>query len=299
MAQPQVILRYLNLLVTPFPPVQPNDASPLGKKSYHNSRQFASIQVPTIEQKRRDVRLSMAGRAVLLSFDEFMQEFVPAPAGETEPADRFKTADFSAIPHKVEFDMYEPMTAAFNQDWLLPHDVAVATPHKADGNVASMQKIDSGLYPRDDASHDSTRWLSIELSIECKTEPTQQDPLDDSGLAPEAWAGKRKEVLGQVMCYAVLVFNNQQRTHHFTLLLLGPMARIMRWDRSGLTATNKFDYTKKPEYLAQFLWRFGRMTPEQRGHDPTAQRILPGSDDYKLMHARADIQTKARDVLSS
>ncbi|OSD00272.1 hypothetical protein PYCCODRAFT_1469602 [Trametes coccinea BRFM310] len=237
----------------------------------------------------------MAGKIVLLSFEEFLEKFVPAPEGESEPVDQFKAADFSTIPHRGESDMYEPLTAAFNQDWLLPHDVAVATPNKGDADVASMQKIDGGLYRHNDAPDDSTRWSSIELSIECKTEPTQQDPLDDSSLGPEAGSIKRKDVLGQIMCYAVLVFDNQQRTHHFTLLMLGHMARIMRWDRAGLLATKKFDYTKKPEYLAQFLWRFGRMTPEQRGHDPTAQRVLPGSDDYKLMHERAERLMKAPD----
>ncbi|KAI9062408.1 hypothetical protein FKP32DRAFT_844181 [Trametes sanguinea] len=238
----------------------------------------------------------MAGKAILLSYEEFMQEFVPAPEGELEPETRFKAANFSAIPHKGESDMYKPLKEAFNQDWLLPHDIAVATPNKADGNVASMQKIDGGLYHRHDAPRDSTNWSSIELSIECKTEPTQHDPLDDSSPEEaEAEAIKRKDVLGQVMSYSVLVFDNQQRTHHFTLLILGPMARIMRWDRAGLSATNKFDYTEKPEYLARFLWRFGRMTPEQRGHDPTAQRVLPGSDDYKRMHKRAEQLMKAED----
>ncbi|OSD00249.1 hypothetical protein PYCCODRAFT_1469576 [Trametes coccinea BRFM310] len=273
----------------------PNDASPVGKKSYHDSGQFASIQTPNVIKRRRDVRLSMTGKIILLSFDEFMDRFVPAPEGETEPTERFATADFSAIPNKQESRMYDPMKAAFNQDWLLPHDVAVSTPNKGDGNVASNQKIDGGLYPRAEAPQDSTRWSSIELSIECKTEPTQQDPFDDGSAWPEPSSIMRKDVLGQIMCYAVLVFDNQHRTHHFTLLLLGAMARIIRWDRSGLLATHKFDYTKKPQYLALFLWRFGRLTPEQRGHDSTAERILPGSATYKLMHARAATPMKAGD----
>ncbi|KAI9062415.1 hypothetical protein FKP32DRAFT_844644 [Trametes sanguinea] len=282
-------------LGVPVPPFQPNDASPVGKKSFHDAHHFASNQSPTVDKKRRDVRLSMTGKTIILSYEEFMKEFVPAPEGEPEPESRFKTANFRAIPHNTESDMYQPLKEAFNQDWLLPHDVAVTAPHKGDSDVASMQKVDAGLYLRHEAPHDSTRWSSIELSIECKTESTQQDPLEDRGSPPEAEADKRQDVLGQVMCYAVLVFDNQHRTHHFTLLLLGPMARIMRWDRSGMLATKKFDYTEKPEYLARFLWRFGRMTPEQRGHDPTAQRVLPGSDHYNLMHARAETVRRAED----
>ncbi|KAJ2965828.1 hypothetical protein NUW54_g13986 [Trametes sanguinea] len=182
-------------LGVPVPPVQSNDASPS----------------PTVNKKRRDVRLSMTGKTIILPYEEFMKEFVPAPEAEPEPEGQFKTADFRAIPHNTESDMFQPLKEAFNQDWLLPHDVAVTASHKGDSDVASMQKVDAGLYLRHDAPHDSTRWSSIELSIECKTESTQQDPLEDRGSPPEAEADKRQDVLGQVMCYAVLVFDNQHR----------------------------------------------------------------------------------------
>ncbi|KAL7277771.1 LOW QUALITY PROTEIN: hypothetical protein ACG7TL_008714 [Trametes sanguinea] len=266
----------------------PQDASPVGKKSFHDSTQFASIQFPTISKKRRDVLIAMRGKTVLLSFEEFMKLCVPAPQDEPEPLQHYHAVDFSAVPNKIESEMYEPLMTALNQDWLFPHDVAVSTPHKADPNVQSKQKIDGGIYRRNDAPHDSTRWSSIELSIECKTEPTQLDPFEDNSSGPEPRSIRRQDVLGQIMCYSVLVFDNQHRTHHFTLLILGSMARIIRWDRSGLLVTHKFDYTEEPWRLLQFLWRFSRMTPAQRGHDPTAERIVPGSADYILMHARAE-----------
>ncbi|KAI8968615.1 hypothetical protein BD414DRAFT_582105 [Trametes punicea] len=160
--------------------------------------------------------------------------------------------------------MYDPLTQAFNQDWLIPNDVAVATPSKPDPSVKSKQKIDGGLYRRQDAPEpmSETRWSAIELSIECKTLDIQQDPLDETKLdTPEADSKLRQDVLGQIMCYAVLVFDEQWRTHHFTLLILGGKARIFRWDRSGVVATPKFDYIEEPWKLGSFLWRFARMTP--------------------------------------
>ncbi|CDO77506.1 hypothetical protein BN946_scf184912.g5 [Trametes cinnabarina] len=242
---------------------------------------------PNVDKKRRDIRLSMTGKTILISLEEFMNRFIPAPPGETEPVEAFKAVDFTGIPQDIESDMYGPLVAAFNQEWLLPHDIPVSAPHKGDGTVASNQKIDGGLYLRGNAPQDSTSWSSIELSIECKIDATKQDPFDDKTKNPEASAITRKDVRGQIMCYAVLVFDNQHRVHHFTLLILGAMARLVRWDRSGVLVTHKFDYTKEPEKLAQFLWRFGRMTPAQRGHDTTAVRVLPGSADFRLMHARA------------
>ncbi|OSD00269.1 hypothetical protein PYCCODRAFT_1414661 [Trametes coccinea BRFM310] len=232
----------------------------------------------------------MASKIVLLSLEHFMEQFVPAPVGEVEPLDLFLSTELNAIPQKVESHTYEQLIEAFNQTWLLPNDVAVSTPTKLDGDedVASQQEIDAGLYSRHNAPHDCNRWSLIELSIECGIEPIQQDLFDDDSTMAEASSIMHEDVLRLIMCHAVLVFDNQHRTHHFTLLILGPEARIIRWDRSGLLATNMFDYTKNPEYLVRFLWRFSRMTPTQRGHDPTAERIIPGSADYELMHARAE-----------
>ncbi|CDO78019.1 hypothetical protein BN946_scf184907.g9 [Trametes cinnabarina] len=279
------------------PPTTYYDASPVGRKSLHDSLAgaFASERTPNVDKKRRDIRLSMTGKTILISLEEFMNRFIPAPPGETEPVEAFKAVDFTGIPQDIESNMYGPLVAAFNREWLLPHDIPASTPHKGDGTVASNQKIDGGLYPRGNAPQDSTSWSSIELSIECKTDTTKQDPFDDRKNNPEASAITRKDVRGQIMCYAVLVFDNQHRVHHFMLLILGAMARLIRWDRSGVLVTHKFDYTKEPEKLTQFLWRFGRMTPAQRGHDPTAVRVLPGSADFRLMHARAATPLKNRE----
>ncbi|KAH9889430.1 hypothetical protein C8Q73DRAFT_707543 [Cubamyces lactineus] len=89
------------------------------------------------------------------------------------------------------------------------------------------------------------------------------------------------------MCYSVLIFDNQRRTHHFMLMILGKMARIIRWDRSGLVATKKFNYVSQPELMGRFIWRFARMSAAQRGHDTTATRISPDSAEYRLMKMRA------------
>ena len=66
------------------------------------------------------------------------------------------------------------------------------------------------------------------------------------------------------------------------------MARIVRWDRSGVFVTHKFDYTREPLKLARFLWRFAHLTDAQRGRDPTATPVLRADDDYALMCLRRD-----------
>ncbi|KAH9889432.1 hypothetical protein C8Q73DRAFT_654349 [Cubamyces lactineus] len=177
--------------------------------------------------------------------------------------------------------------SALNQDWLLPHDRCVATPHKRDPKSGTSEKIDGGLYPLQYAPEETqeTRWSFIELSIECKTKDVQHDPFDEAKDVPEPVSDIRRSILGRIMTYSILVFGNQHRTHHYTLMILGNSARIIRWDRSGVVATKKFKYVQNPLMLAQFLWRFARMTPAERGHDTTAVRVLPGSAVYKIMQA--------------
>ena len=129
----------------------------------------------------------------------------------------------------------------------------------------------------------------MELSIECKTDGVQHDPFDESNSSGnhEDTSAIRKDILGQIMCYAGYIFDNQRRTHHFMLIIFGKKVRIIRWDRSGVVATKPFDYVAHPELLLSFIWRFGRMTPAQRGHDPTATRIARDSPLGMLMRERA------------
>ena len=66
------------------------------------------------------------------------------------------------------------------------------------------------------------------------------DPDDDDDTPESQPAADRH--LGQIQSYSPLVFDKQHRTHHFTVLFFGDMARIIRWDRSGTVVTEKFNY---------------------------------------------------------
>ncbi|KAI0359590.1 hypothetical protein OH77DRAFT_1395667, partial [Trametes cingulata] len=182
---------------------------------------------------------------------------------------------------------------ALNHSWLLGDYVVRATPSKPDPNVRSNEKVDGGLYNTKDAPmhHEHTKWADIELAIECKTQAGRDDPFEDDEEkdgAPEPTGYHRRKVLGQIMSYASLVFQNQHRTHAWTLLIIGDAARLVRWDRSGVIASHKIEYVKQPITLTRFLWRLVRLSDLQRGHDPTAVRIRPDSVDYRLMVERAN-----------
>lgn len=121
------------------------------------------------------------------------------------------------------------------------------------------------------------------MSIEFKAHPSTQDPFSDGNADFEANAITREESRGQIIHYTSEIFLRQQRCFHFSILVLGIRARIIRWDRSGAIVTELIDYRNDPVKLCEFLWRFGRMSRAQQGYDTTAVCLYEGDHHYKLM----------------
>ena len=144
-----------------------------------------------------------------------------------------------------------------------------------------------GSKPKENAITD---WSNVELSLECFMKHDQVDPFEDTDPDPELeydLARHRAKNLNQMVSHSVLVFNQQHRTRHFTLVFLRARARIILWDRSGLLITPAFDYRKNPSFIAKFLWRFCNASPESRGHDTSAVRLRDTDADYAYMDAIA------------
>ncbi|OBZ74038.1 hypothetical protein A0H81_06280 [Grifola frondosa] len=162
---------------------------------------------------------------------------------------------------------------------LLPVDT------KGDLNDPSNNKVDVGAYwrssaPKDDRPH----WELQRLWLEFKKDEHRDDGFDDDNLAQfEARANFRQKIRGQLIAYAEMVMKQQQRTHLFSVFILGNCGRILRWDRAGACVTKKFDYVKHPEILGEFFWRFSHSTLEMQGHDPSAVLVKPGTKEYRLM----------------
>ncbi|KAI1784358.1 hypothetical protein LXA43DRAFT_1042940 [Ganoderma leucocontextum] len=180
-------------------------------------------------------------------------------------------------------DMYDYISKALNNYKQFNKVEFVTTAYKPDRSDTSKQTIDCGMYncgavPKPeytDAQEESRRmvWALIELLIECKLDPVNQDPFDERFQNNEAVAEKRREVLGQILSYVELAFKYQQREFVFMVLFLGRYARVVRFDRSGIVASEKIDYAERGAELTTFLVRYARLGPTNRGHDPTASRI--------------------------
>ncbi|KAI0770685.1 hypothetical protein C8Q74DRAFT_1202236 [Fomes fomentarius] len=226
------------------------------------------------------------------SFNTFMDKYVQYDG--VIPDDNYFAGLFDEVPFGPgqEARMYAPFETAVNKGDITGNFTLVSTTSKPDPTDETGQKMDSAMYRKGHSppSNGQTDWSKVELSCELKATDVKDDPFDDSKGHKTyfpASSDKRRRNLGQIMSYATLVFDRQHRTHHFTVVILGSMARLIRWDRSGLVFTEKFNYRTEPHKLGRFLWCFSRLTPAQRGHDPTVTPVVPGSGDHELMLRRA------------
>ncbi|GJE92072.1 hypothetical protein PsYK624_082250 [Phanerochaete sordida] len=74
----------------------------------------------------------------------------------------------------------------------------------------------------------------------------------------------------QLFNSAQALFLRQHRTRLFQLLLVPRGARFILFDRSGAIVSQRFDYLKTPDTLADFFWRVSNMSDAARGLDPAA-----------------------------
>ncbi len=156
-----------------------------------------------------------------------------------------------------------------------------------------MYPMNFAPEPGQTAAGDESRrtdWSQIDLCIECKLHSTNQDPFDEKKPENEPEAQERREVLGQILSYAELVFKHQQRTFHYMLLLFRESARIILFDHSGIVVTKKVKYATDGAQLTEFLVRYGRLkSAEYKGNDPTAVRIETTDPLHTLVHEYANL----------
>ncbi|EPQ50704.1 hypothetical protein GLOTRDRAFT_66831, partial [Gloeophyllum trabeum ATCC 11539] len=130
------------------------------------------------------------------------------------------------------------------------------------------------------------RWDRMALYIEFKSygNSVKCDPFDDRTTHPnENPAAGRESARGQLIAYAAAMFARQQRTHGFSIIILGEYARIIRWDRAGAVFTERLNYVARPEKLAMFLWHFAHLDRRQQGYDDTAELIEEDSRLHNMM----------------
>ncbi|KAI0753087.1 hypothetical protein C8Q80DRAFT_1351432 [Daedaleopsis nitida] len=212
-----------------------------------------------------------------------------------------------ASPSK-EKDMYDALPEALNKSKLCPGFTFVATPSQSDPSDPTNQAVDGGMYPDDHVpttgegyAYPPVDWSDLEIPMECKLHERNDDPFEDDEPNHEPTAESRKDTFGQILSYAEFVFQYQHRTFFFMIIFLGDYARIIRFDRSSIFATKKFNYKTETWKLTEFLSRYARLSSVERGHDCTATRIRPGTPLYDKMQKKGAVESgdNAQQLFSS
>ncbi|RPD57722.1 hypothetical protein L226DRAFT_490916 [Lentinus tigrinus ALCF2SS1-7] len=242
----------------------------------------------------------MAGKISIVDVDLFFDRYIPSPP-KKEPTEILSTLQWTGPPTLEDALNSKAMINTFNT-WITSEDAeaapcpgvdsykVVVTTGRDDSADETKQRADLALYPTH-AAPDQTEqpnWSAVEVFIDCKPEPTQDDPFDDKADNFLPSSERRRRNFCQIMLYASTIFQSQHRKHQFSVVLLGDMARIIHWDRSGVVATEKFNYREEPSKLSRFFWRLCHMSAAQRGHDTTVKEIHTDTVEYELMMLRAE-----------
>ncbi|OSD00262.1 hypothetical protein PYCCODRAFT_1469592 [Trametes coccinea BRFM310] len=234
--------------------------------------------MPSVDQGLLEV---MPCKQIELSYDEWMAAFMTT--AEVQADGKAYDGLFDGVPTDTkESDMYEPLVAAVNGAGILGDFVLVNTIGIRTGKMSRH----CGMYPKTCSlavTEKRTVWVAIEAFIVCKPDKSASDPYEVGMYDRAPYTDEGRETLSQIATYASEAFEIQHLTHHFGVVILGSSARLGRWDRAGIVFSSKFDYKKEPAKLARFFWSMAHMTPEARGHDLSATRILPGSADYDIL----------------
>ncbi|KAJ8462016.1 hypothetical protein ONZ51_g11169 [Trametes cubensis] len=210
-----------------------------------------------------------------LDFDIFVRELIKPVADE--PEDAFFDNLFDSVPtSNCEHAMYEALADAINGKAMGPGFFFATTPSALGSDDSTKEKVGCWMYAAGSRAiiDERTDWTTIEVSVACETEHA-----DDAEAVDGRWTG----LIDSITSFSSLVFRYQLVTHHFTILFLGDCARLAMTDRAGIIYTSHINYKANPAKLGRVFWRLSRATPEARGHDPSAVRILRGSPEYDAM----------------
>ncbi|KAL1948275.1 hypothetical protein VTO73DRAFT_12350 [Trametes versicolor] len=138
-------------------------------------------------------------------------------------------------------------------------------------------EVDSGSDYGDPLSLVSrTAWAWAELLVEVNTPNKTSSPCGTRSLDDL----EHQLAEGQIIHHIREVFSRQHRIFVFIIDVCGPTARLCLFDRAGAIISVLFDYVDDPATLATFLYRFTKMSREQRGYDPTATLATDAEDGH-------------------
>ncbi|KIM58288.1 hypothetical protein SCLCIDRAFT_128505, partial [Scleroderma citrinum Foug A] len=99
-------------------------------------------------------------------------------------------------------------------------------------------------------------FVVLEMSIELKRNKSY-NPFSDAENTPfEKCTEDALSMRGQITAYVTAQLGKQFCHFTFSVVIIGEMVHILRWDCSGAVVSRAFNYVQNPELLVQFFQRF-------------------------------------------
>ncbi|KAJ8519090.1 hypothetical protein ONZ45_g3926 [Pleurotus djamor] len=224
-----------------------------------------------------------------------LDECMPLPENEEMPTD-FASNHFQDKTIKLETDLSEHLRTLINGDDgetpLFPGWKIVDTSNHKDPNSKEATRVDLTLVQtaKYNPAHRHNKAIT-EMDIELKVIPSDafndnfgHQLEDDSEWDSPFEVTTGADTRGQLAMYASEICSRQHRTHLFMLYLCHPYARILRWDRSGVIVTERFNYVADCSLMVEYIWRFIKLNSLDRGFDPTVS--LASEAETEAAHER-------------
>ncbi|VDB95856.1 unnamed protein product [Peniophora sp. CBMAI 1063] len=109
------------------------------------------------------------------------------------------------------------------------------------------------------------------------------------------WSWDSKESIwarGQFAMYSHLVFEAGHRIFGFGIVIMPKVARLLRFDRSGVVFSQRFDW-RRHWALPTFFHRYERMSGAERGWDTSVSRLSPTDTEALLADGTIQDMIKA------
>lgn len=123
-------------------------------------------------------------------------------------------------------------------------------------------------------------WIEFKHEQAPFADPPAGKETDHTTHAFEVDTKSAQLTRGQLTAYAIAHHAEQFRNFSFSVSIVNPRARFLRWDPAGVAVTEEFDYVAKPELLVKFFWNFCHLSDEKRGLDLSIRPMV--MDDVAL-----------------
>ncbi|KAF8514450.1 hypothetical protein BU17DRAFT_94560 [Hysterangium stoloniferum] len=249
-------------------------------------RKYATTTPYTTMHEERFQRLEVMASEITgnivgpIPIESFL-DYLPRPSNENLPGIKDSVKKFKKVDKaRNELHMYPTLMEALTP--LCPElEFVDVHNHPAADFDGKEVKPDIGVYSTHCGRSGIMDIKKTEMLFEVKYS-REDDPFEDnrSRVFFHRETDAAIHTLGQITTYATAHQAAQFRSHAFSALLFRTYARLLRWDRSGVTVTGRIPYSSSK--FSEFLWRYNCTTALQRGWDTSVDTNPCLPEDYRL-----------------